>query len=121
ERLAREIPGAKALHLAAAHLSNLERPHSFTTALLEFLLPQPDSGADPLQAGFAMRRAVLGDAHVDKAIADSTEFTREFQELITRYAWGTIWSRPQLDQRTRSLLVLALPASLGGGGEVRRH
>ena len=121
ERLAREIPGAKALHLAAAHLSNLERPHSFTTALLEFLLPQPDSGADPLQAGFAMRRAVLGDAHVDKAIADTTEFTREFQELITRYAWGTIWSRPQLDQRTRRLLVLALTASLGRWEEFRLH
>jgi 3-oxoadipate enol-lactonase / 4-carboxymuconolactone decarboxylase len=121
ERLAREIPGAKALHLPAAHLSNLERPHSFTTALLEFLLPQPDSGADPLQAGFAMRRAVLGDAHVDKAIADTTEFTRQFQELITRYAWGTIWSRPQLDQRTRRLLVLALMASLGRWEEFRLH
>jgi len=121
ERLAREIPGAKALHLAAAHLSNLERPHSFTTALLEFLLPQPNSGADPLQAGFAMRRAVLGDAHVDKAIADTTEFTREFQELITRYAWGTIWSRPQLDPRTRRLLVLALTASLGRWEEFRLH
>jgi 3-oxoadipate enol-lactonase/4-carboxymuconolactone decarboxylase len=121
ERLAREIPGAKALHLAAAHLSNLERPHSFTTALLEFLLPQPDSGADPLQAGFAMRRAVLGDAHVDKAVADTTEFTREFQELITRYAWGTIWSRPQLDQRTRRLLVMALTASLGRWEEFRLH
>jgi 3-oxoadipate enol-lactonase/4-carboxymuconolactone decarboxylase len=121
ERLAREIPGAKALHLAAAHLSNLERPHSFTTALLEFLLPQANSGADPLQAGFAMRRAVLGDAHVDKAIADTTEFTREFQELITRYAWGTIWSRPQLDPRTRRLLVLALTASLGRWEEFRLH
>lgn len=121
ERLAREIPGAKTLHLAAAHLSNLERPHSFTTALLEFLLPQPNSGTDPLQAGFAMRRAVLGDAHVDKAIADTTEFTREFQELITRYAWGTIWSRPQLDPRTRRLLVLALTASLGRWEEFRLH
>ena len=121
ERLAREIPGAKTLHLAAAHLSNLERPHSFTTALLEFLQPQPNSGTDPLQAGFAMRRAVLGDAHVDKAIADTTEFTREFQELITRYAWGTIWSRPQLDPRTRRLLVLALTASLGRWEEFRLH
>jgi 3-oxoadipate enol-lactonase/4-carboxymuconolactone decarboxylase len=121
ERLAREISGAKARHLAAAHLSNLERPHSFTTALLEFLLPQADSGADPLPAGFAMRRAVLGDAHVDKAIADTTEFTRQFQELITRYAWGTIWSRPQLDPRTRRLLVLALTASLGRWEEFRLH
>jgi 3-oxoadipate enol-lactonase/4-carboxymuconolactone decarboxylase len=119
ERLVQEIPGAKALHLAAAHLSNLERPHSFTTALLEFLLPQANT--DSLQAGFAVRRAVLGDAHVDQAISNTTEFTREFQELITRYAWGTIWSRPELDQRTRRLLVLAVTASLGRWDEFSLH
>jgi 3-oxoadipate enol-lactonase/4-carboxymuconolactone decarboxylase len=121
EILAREIPGAKALHLAAAHLSNLERPHSFTTALLEFLLPQPNAISGTLQAGFEMRRAVLGDAHVDKAIAATTAFTREFQELITRYAWGTIWSRPELDRRTRRLLVLAITASLGRWDEFALH
>jgi 3-oxoadipate enol-lactonase/4-carboxymuconolactone decarboxylase len=121
ERLAQEIPGAKALHLAAAHLSNLERPHSFTTALLEFLLPQPNASADSLQAGFEVRRAVLGDAHVDRAIANATEFTRDFQDLITRYAWGTIWSRPQLDRRTRRLLVLAVTASLGRWEEFALH
>jgi len=121
EILAREIPGAKALHLAAAHLSNLERPQSFTTALLEFLRPQSNANVDPLTAGFEMRRAVLGDAHVDKAITATTEFTRDFQELITRYAWGTIWSRPQLDQRTRRLLVLAITASLGRWEEFSLH
>jgi 3-oxoadipate enol-lactonase / 4-carboxymuconolactone decarboxylase len=121
ERLAQEIPGAKALHLAAAHLSNLERPHSFTTALLEFLRPQPNADADTLAAGFEIRRAVLGDAHVDQAIAATTEFTREFQELITRYAWGTIWSRPELDRRTRRLLVLATTASLGRWEEFSLH
>jgi 3-oxoadipate enol-lactonase/4-carboxymuconolactone decarboxylase len=107
--------------LAAAHLSNIERPHSFTTALLEFLLPQPNATADTLQAGFEVRRAVLGEAHVDKAIAGTTEFTKEFQELITRYAWGTIWSRPQLDRRTRRLLVLAVTASLGRWEEFALH
>ena len=71
ERLVAGIPGAKALHLAAAHLSNIERPRSFTTALLEFLLP-PDAGADSLQTGFELRRAVLGDTHVDNAIASTT-------------------------------------------------
>jgi 3-oxoadipate enol-lactonase/4-carboxymuconolactone decarboxylase len=121
ERLAQEIPGARAIHLAAAHLSNIERPHSFTTALLEFLLPQPNATADTLQAGFEVRRAVLGEAHVDKAIAGTTEFTKEFQELITRYAWGTIWSRPQLDRRTRRLLVLAVTASLGRWEEFALH
>jgi 3-oxoadipate enol-lactonase / 4-carboxymuconolactone decarboxylase len=120
ERLAQEIPGAKSLHLPAAHLSNIERPHSFTTALLEFLLPEPNA-ADALQSGFKVRRAVLGDAHVDKAIAATTEFTREFQELITRYAWGTVWSRPELDRRTRRLLVLAITASLGRWEEFALH
>lgn len=125
EILAREIAGTKALHLAAAHLSNLERPRSFTAALFDFLLSPPDEiGSplqDPLQAGFAVRRAVLGDAHVDKAIAATTEFTREFQELITRYAWGTIWSRPELDWRTRRLLVLAITAALGRWEEFALH
>jgi len=55
----------------------------------------------------------LADAHVDRAIANTTEFTREFQELITRYAWGMIWSRPELDRRTRRLLALSITASLG--------
>jgi 3-oxoadipate enol-lactonase / 4-carboxymuconolactone decarboxylase len=121
EQLAQEIPGARALHLAAAHLSNIERPHSFTAALLEFLLPQPSPGVDSLRAGFEVRRAVLGDAHVDKAIAATTEFTREFQELITRYAWGTIWSRPELDRRTRRLLALSITASLGRWEEFALH
>ena len=121
ERLAQEIPGAKAAHLAAAHLSNIERPHSFTAALLEFLLPKHDAKVDSLQTGFEVRRAVLGDAHVDRAIAGTTELTREFQESITRYAWGTIWSRPGLDHRTRRLLVLAMTASLGRWEEFALH
>src|ERR1700722_2190853 len=121
EMLAREIPGAKTVHLAAALPSNIERPHSFTTALLEFLLAQPNLGADSLRAGFEVRRAVLGDAHVDSATANTTEFTREFQEVITRYAWGTIWSRPELDRRTRRLLALAITASLGRWEEFALH
>ena len=120
ERLVAGIPDAKALHLAAAHLSNIERPRAFTTGLLEFLLP-PDAGANSLQTGFKLRRAVLGDTHVDNAIASTDDFTREFQELITRYAWGTIWSRPELDLRTRRLLVLAVTASLGRWEEFALH
>jgi len=121
ERLAREIPGAKVLHLEAAHLSNIERPRSFTTALLEFILPRRDPSVDPLATGFETRRAALGHAHVDKAVAATTEFTRDCQELITRYAWGTIWSRPELDWRTRRLLVLAITASLGRWEEFTLH
>lgn len=117
EILARDIPGARAIHLPAAHLSNLERPRSFTAALLEFLRPPEDA----LNAGFEVRRSVLGDSHVDKAIAATNDLTREFQELITRYAWGTIWTRPGLDPRTRRLLVLAITAALGRWEEFTLH
>jgi 3-oxoadipate enol-lactonase/4-carboxymuconolactone decarboxylase len=120
EILAREIPGARAVHLPAAHLSNIEQPYSFTAALLDFLLPLPDGG-NALEAGEAVRRAVLGDDHVDRSKASATDFTREFQELITRYAWGTIWTRPGLDRRTRRMLVIAMMAALGRWEEFRMH
>jgi 3-oxoadipate enol-lactonase/4-carboxymuconolactone decarboxylase len=119
ETLASQIPGAQSLRLPAAHMSNLERPRSFTAALLGFLLPQ--SPADTLDAGTATRRAILGDAHVDRATAATDDFNREFQELITRYAWGTIWTRPGLDIRTRRLLVLVMMASLGRWEEFSMH
>jgi len=121
EILAREIAGSKVVYLPAAHLSNIERPRSFTGALMEFLCPQPTTSADPLPAGLEVRRAVLGDAHVDKSIANTTDFNRDFQELITRYAWGTIWTRPGLSRRTRRLLVLATTASLGRWEEFTLH
>ena len=106
------------MHLDAAHLSNLERPRGFTASLLRFLLP---AAADARDAGMRVRRAVLGDAHVDRATASVTPFTRDFQELITRLAWGTIWTRPGLDVRTRRLLVLAICAALGRWEEFRLH
>jgi len=121
EILAGQIPGARAVHLPAAHLSNLERPRSFSAALLDFLLPPPDPRIDPVDAGFATRRAVLGDQHVDKAIANTNDFNREFQDLITRYAWGAIWTRPGLSHRTRRLLVLATTAALGRWEEFTLH
>jgi 3-oxoadipate enol-lactonase / 4-carboxymuconolactone decarboxylase len=121
EILAREIANARAVHLSAAHLSNLEKPRSFTAAMLEFLLPLFPARTDPLEAGEAVRRAVLGDDHVERSKAATTAFTREFQDLITRYAWGTIWTRPGLDRRTRRMLVLAMMAALGRWEEFRMH
>ena len=117
--LLKGIEGARVFNMQTAHLSNVERPVAFTDALFTFLLPPaPD---DTLEAGFAMRRSILGNDHVDKAVSDTTEFTREFQEMITRYAWGTIWTRPGLDPRMRRLLVLAMTASLGRWEEFRLH
>ncbi len=112
------IADATAVRLAGAHLSNLECPRAFSAALADFLLPR---AVDPIESGFAVRRAVLGDAHVDRSIAGATDFTRDFQELITRYAWGTIWTRPGLDHRTRRLLVLTTTAAMGRWEEFRLH
>jgi 3-oxoadipate enol-lactonase/4-carboxymuconolactone decarboxylase len=118
EILAGSIPGAQTVSLPTAHLSNLEAPRSFTAALFNFVMPQ---NVASIEQGFAVRRQVLGDAHVDRAIANTTDLNREFQELITRYAWGTIWSRPQLDQRARRLLTLTALAALGRWEEFRMH
>lgn len=73
------------------------------------------------RAGMAVRRAVLGDAHVDRAMAKANAFTADFQDFITRYAWGEVWSRPGLDRRTRSFLTLALLAGLGRAEELPLH
>ncbi|MGA2508587.1 MAG: 3-oxoadipate enol-lactonase [Candidatus Acidiferrales bacterium] len=122
EILAREIPGAQVMRLPAAHLSNIERPRAFTAAIFSLLQPATAmEGADPLEPGFTVRRQVLGEAHVDRSITATTDFNREFQALITRYAWGTIWTRPGLDRRTRRLLVLAMMAALGRWEEFRMH
>lgn len=72
-------------------------------------------------AGMKIRRAVLGDAHVHRAIAETTPLTSEFQDLITRYAWGEIWTRPGLDVRTRRVLVLGTMIALGRFEEFRMH
>ena len=71
--------------------------------------------------GTEVRRAVLGDEHVDKAQASTDQFTAEFQDLITRYAWGEIWTRPGLPRSTRSLLVIAILVALNRGDELRMH
>ncbi|MEI8144783.1 MAG: 4-carboxymuconolactone decarboxylase [Alphaproteobacteria bacterium] len=73
------------------------------------------------EAGLEVRRAVLGNAHVDRSLAGRDSFTSEFQDLITRYAWGEIWTRPGLDRKTRSFLVLAMTASMGRWEEFRLH
>jgi 4-carboxymuconolactone decarboxylase len=71
--------------------------------------------------GLAVRREVLGDAHVDRAIARTDSFTADFQSLITRYAWGEIWRRDGLDRRTRSCITVAMLACLGHHEELAMH
>lgn len=79
------------------------------------------SEADPYAEGMAVRREVLGDEHVDRAIAATTEFTQPFQDYITRAAWGSIWARDGIDRRTRSCITLAVLTALGCEQEIAMH
>ena len=76
---------------------------------------------DRYAEGMKVRRAVLGDAHVDRSLSNRTGFTEDFQDLITRYAWGEIWTRPGLPRHTRSLITLALMIAINRGDEFRMH
>jgi 4-carboxymuconolactone decarboxylase len=82
----------------------------------------PDRDRDEAwERGTRVRRAVLGDDHVDRATARTTPFTADFQEFITRYAWGEVWTRPGLDRRTRSCVTLALLTALRCHEELPMH
>ena len=77
--------------------------------------------SDSYERGMEVRRAVLGDEHVDRAIARTTDFTADFQDLITRYAWGEIWTRPGLDRKTRSCITLTALVAGGHVHELAMH
>jgi 4-carboxymuconolactone decarboxylase len=77
--------------------------------------------SDAYERGLRIRREVLGDEHVDRAIESTTEHTSEFQDFITRYAWGEIWSRPGLDRRARSCITLTALVALGRFDELALH
>ncbi|MGP3912651.1 bifunctional 3-oxoadipate enol-lactonase/4-carboxymuconolactone decarboxylase PcaDC [Nonomuraea sp. 10N515B] len=112
-QLADGIAGATLVELAgAAHLANVDQPARVTAALLAHL---------PAVPGMRVRREVLGDAHVDRAIARTTPFTRDFQDFITRYAWGEIWTRPGMDRRTRSCVTLTALVAHGHLEELAMH
>ena len=76
---------------------------------------------DPHERGMRIRREVLGDEHVDAAIERTSEFTADFQDLITRYAWGEIWNRPGLDRRTRSAITMTALVALNHLDELAMH
>ena len=76
---------------------------------------------DAYERGMHIRREVLGDEHVDRALERAGEHTREFQELITKYAWGEIWARPGLDKRTRSCITMTALVALGRFDELELH
>jgi 4-carboxymuconolactone decarboxylase len=77
--------------------------------------------SDRHDEGMRVRREVLGDEHVDRAVAGTTPFTEDFQDLITRYAWGEVWTRPGLDRRTRSCITITALVALGHHEELALH
>jgi 3-oxoadipate enol-lactonase/4-carboxymuconolactone decarboxylase len=121
--IAAAIPGALTAHLPTAHLPSLEDPQGMAAAIRRFLAkPELDQAArTPYESGLSRRREVLGDAWVDRSLANRTAFNAEFQEMITRIAWNEIWTRPGLDDRTRRLLVVAITAALGRWEEFSLH
>jgi 3-oxoadipate enol-lactonase/4-carboxymuconolactone decarboxylase len=123
------VPAGRLVELqGVAHLAPAEAPEKVARLVRQHLLglQEPDDGHDRTvrevhDAGLAVRREVLGDAHVDRAAAATTDFTRDFQELITQYAWGTIWDRPGLDRRSRSLIALTALVARGHHEELALH
>jgi 4-carboxymuconolactone decarboxylase/3-oxoadipate enol-lactonase/4-carboxymuconolactone decarboxylase len=83
--------------------------------------PSDERYEDPYEAGMRVRRAVLGDDYVDRAQARTTAFTEDFQALITRFAWGSVWTRPGLDRGTRSVVTLTALIALGQWDELALH
>jgi 3-oxoadipate enol-lactonase/4-carboxymuconolactone decarboxylase len=109
------IAGSSLVVLRAAHLANIEQPERFTAALVDHL------AGPPVERGRRVRREVLGDAHVDRAEEAETSFTAPFYDLIIRYAWGDIWTRPGLDRATRSSITLAMLVAQGRFDELPLH
>lgn len=98
-----------------AHLPPAEAPLRIADLIAGHAAP------DVYTAGIAVRREVLGDAHVDRSITATTDFTADFQDLITRYAWGSIWTRPGLDRRSRSMITLTALIARGHHEELAMH
>jgi 3-oxoadipate enol-lactonase / 4-carboxymuconolactone decarboxylase len=112
--IAAYIPGARLELLDdCAHIAPCEQPGALTALLLAHLAPGG--------SGEATRRAVLGDAHVDRAAAATTDLSAPFQDFVTRYAWGEVWSRPGLGRRHRSIATLAAVVTLGAEEEIAMH
>jgi 3-oxoadipate enol-lactonase/4-carboxymuconolactone decarboxylase len=123
EHIAAAVPGARVVHLDAAHLAPIETPAALAATLRDFLVPADtqDAANTLFEAGLLNRRRVLGDAWVDASLNKRTDFTADFQAMITRIAWNEIWGRPGLDDRSRRFIVLAITVALGRWEEFALH
>lgn len=119
--VAQAVDGARYVELDAAHLSNWEQAGAFTATALAFLLEGGLNERARFEAGLSVRRPVLGAAYVDRALASRSALSAEFQDLVTRYCWGEIWTRPGLPRHTRSLLTIVMTLALNRMDELRLH
>jgi 3-oxoadipate enol-lactonase/4-carboxymuconolactone decarboxylase len=104
-----------------SHLAPAERPAEVAALIRRHAFGMETHMSPGFDAGMEVRREVLGDEHVDRAVAGTTDFTRDFQELITTYAWGEIWTRPGLDRRSRSIITLTALIARGHQEELAMH
>lgn len=122
QAIAQAVAGARYMDLPCAHIPTLETPAAFASAVLGFLAtPGDGSETQRYDRGLARRKEVLGVAYVESRLKNRHPFTDEFQALITRYAWGELWTRPTFDDRTRRLLVLAMMVALKSWEEFELH
>lgn len=116
EGLQKEIPNAKLKIFPARHLPSTELPTEYADTLIDFFV-----GKETVDRGMHARRTVLGNAHVDAANQNKNEFNSDFQEFISNYAWGEIWTRPGLSKHTRSLITLSMLIPLNRKAEFKMH
>ncbi|AEI46971.1 bifunctional 3-oxoadipate enol-lactonase/4-carboxymuconolactone decarboxylase PcaDC [Runella slithyformis] len=116
EFLVKNIPNARLKVLHARHLASTELPKEYAAVLIDFLV-----GQSTYNRGMHVRRSVLGHAHVDKANGNSNSFNADFQSFITNYAWGEIWTRPDLSKHNRSLITMAMLIALNRKAEFKMH
>jgi 3-oxoadipate enol-lactonase/4-carboxymuconolactone decarboxylase len=115
-RLHQAVAGSSLIVIpGASHLANIEQAERFTAAVVDHLI------GTEMERGRAMRRAVLGDAHVNRSEADQSALTASFTEFFTRSAWGDVWTRPGLDRRSRSCVTLGILIALGRVDELELH
>ncbi len=116
EELAKNILNASLKILHARHLMSTELPKEFVEVLIDFFV-----GSSTFEKGMHVRRSVLGNAHVDRATANINKFNGEFQNFISNYAWGEIWTRPGLSKHNRSLITIAMLIALNRKAELQMH
>jgi len=116
EFLANNIPDASLKVLPARHLASTELPQEYAQVLIDFIV-----GSEVSERGMHVRRTVLGHEHVNRANAKKNEFNADFQDFITKYAWGDVWTRPGLSKHDKSLVTIAMLIALNRATELKMH